>query len=82
MTTFDRFLSVICADPIDHGLNAADRVNSMESIKQKGIGMTICLCAYVRHRSEEDVFLQIRKLFDAGSKVAIASDDPARMEDN
>ncbi|KUJ13895.1 adenosine deaminase [Mollisia scopiformis] len=67
---------------IDHGLNAADQDDLMNMIKEKGIGMTICPCAYIRHAPESEVFVRIRKLFDAGIKITIASDDPAYMEDN
>lgn len=70
------------AERIDHGMNAADRDDLMEVIKKKEIGMTICPCAYIRHASEDELFPRIRKLFDAGIKVTIASDDPAYMEDN
>jgi adenosine deaminase len=70
------------ADRIDHGTNAADRDALIESIESRGIWMTICPCAYIRHTAEEEVFPRIRKLFDAGIKVTIASDDPAYMEDN
>ncbi|KAG4439243.1 hypothetical protein IFR05_005281 [Cadophora sp. M221] len=70
------------ADRIDHGMNAADREELMSVIKQKGTGMTICPCAYVRHTAESEVFPRIRRLFDAGIKITIASDDPAYMEDN
>ncbi|KAE8442711.1 hypothetical protein EG329_002902 [Mollisiaceae sp. DMI_Dod_QoI] len=67
---------------IDHGMNAADQDGLMEMIKKKGIGMTIIPCAYIRHASEDEVFPRIRKLFDSGIKLTIASDDPAYMEDN
>ncbi|TVY44508.1 putative deaminase [Lachnellula occidentalis] len=70
------------AERIDHGLNAADHADLMENIKSKDIGMTICPCAYIRHASNEAVFPRIRRLFDAGIKITIASDDPAYMEDN
>ena len=70
------------ADRIDHGMNAADQDNLMTWIKEKDIGMTICPCAYIRHTPESEVFPRIRKLFDAGIKITIASDDPAYMEDN
>lgn len=70
------------AQRIDHGMNAADQSELMKIIKEKDIGMTICPCAYIRHTSEEEVFPRIRKLFDAGIKITIASDDPAYMEDN
>jgi adenosine deaminase len=70
------------AERIDHGMNAADDPDLMEMIKSKDIGLTICPCAYIRHASEDAVFSRIRKLFDAGIKITIASDDPAHMEDN
>ena len=54
----------------------------MESIKQNRIGMTICPCVSVRHTPEGESFLRIRKLFDAGVKLPIASDDPVYMEDD
>jgi len=70
------------ADRIDHGMNTADRDKLMNLIKVKDIGMTICPCAYIRHTPESEVFPRIKKLFDAGIKITIASDDPAYMEDN
>lgn len=75
-------IDVIGADRIDHGLNATDRDELMDVVKTKGIGMTICPCAYIRHTSEQEIFPRIRKLFDIGIKITIASDDPAYMEDN
>ena len=69
-------------DRIDHGLNVTDDDKLMGIIKEKGIGMTVCPCAYIRHTPVEDIFPRIRKLFDAGIKVTVASDDPAYMEDN
>ncbi|KZF22511.1 adenosine deaminase [Xylona heveae TC161] len=70
------------ADRIDHGMNATDRSELMGLIKERDIGMTVCPCAYIRHQPVVEVFPRIRKLFDAGIKVTIASDDPAYMEDN
>jgi adenosine deaminase len=70
------------AQRIDHGLNAADSEQLMELIASEGMGMTICPCAYIRHAGDVEVFPRIRRLFDAGIKAAIASDDPAYMEDN
>ena len=63
-------------------MNTADRDKLMNLIKVKDIGMTICPCAYIRHTPESEVFPRIKKLFDAGIKITIASDDPAYMEDN
>jgi adenosine deaminase len=70
------------ADRIDHAMNAADKPNLMKTIKDKDIGLTLSPCGYIRHSSEAEVFPRIRKLFDGGVKITIASDDPAYMEDN
>ena len=75
-------VKLIGAQRIDHGMNAADSDDLVEMIKAKDTGMTLCPCAYIRHTSDGEVFPRIRKLFDVGIKVAIASDDPAYMEDN
>ena len=69
------------ADRIDHGLNAAGSPEVIELICGKGTGMTICPWSYIRHQPVEEVFSRIRVMFDAGIKIAIASDDPAFMED-
>lgn len=69
------------ADRIDHGLNVTDSPELMETIREKGIGMTICPWSYIRHQPLDDVFKRIRILYDAGIKISIASDDPAFMED-
>lgn len=70
------------ADRCDHGLDAADSPNLIAAIAQKGIAMTICPWAYVRHMSEEHLFRSIRTILDAGIKLTINSDSPAYMEDN
>ena len=70
------------ADRIDHGLDAAELPELAELIKAKGIGMTLCPWAYVRHHKEENVFGYVRKLFNAGILVNISSDSPAYVESN
>ena len=69
------------AERIDHGLNAVDSPELMKLIHDKAIGMTICPWSYIRHQPMDEVFERIRALFDAGIKIAVASDDPAFMED-
>lgn len=69
------------AHRIDHGLNAAQRPELMQLIKQNGIGMTITPYGYTRHQPLDEIFSRIRALYDAGIQVAIASDDPAFHED-
>ncbi|KKY34517.1 putative adenosine deaminase 2 [Diaporthe ampelina] len=71
----------IGADRIDHGLNVVESADLMESIRSREMGMTICPWSYIRHQPLEEVFGRIRKLFDAGIRLTIASDDPAFMED-
>lgn len=69
------------ADRIDHGLNVVESADLMESIRSREMGMTICPWSYIRHQPMDEVFQRIRKLFDAGIPIAIASDDPTFMED-
>jgi adenosine deaminase len=69
-------------DRIDHGLDAAEAPELVEMIKAKGIGMTLCPWAYVRHHKEDNVFGYVRKLLDAGVLVNISSDSPAYVESN
>lgn len=69
------------ADRIDHGLNVVESADLMESIRSREMCMTICPWSYIRHQPMDEVFQRIRKLFDAGIPIAIASDDPTFMED-
>ncbi|KAK7423664.1 hypothetical protein QQX98_000854 [Neonectria punicea] len=69
------------AERIDHGLNAVQDQGLMHLIKKKGIGMTITPWGYLRHEPLDEIFPRIRTLYDAGIQIAIASDDPAYMED-
>jgi adenosine deaminase len=70
------------ADRLDHGLDAAEKPKLVTLIKEKGMGVTLCPWAYVRHHKEEDLFAHVRTLFDAGIKVNISSDSPAYVESN
>jgi adenosine deaminase len=69
------------AERVDHGMNATDSPELTKTIRDKGVGMTICPWSYIRHQPFHEVFERIRTLFDAGIKIAIASDDPTFMED-
>lgn len=74
--------STICGkglDRIDHGLSAADDPELIALIAKRELGMTICPHAYNRRWPDEMVFPLIRRLFDAGIKVTINSDDPTYM---
>ena len=66
-------------DRIDHGLNAAEKPELVDLIKGKRLGMTLCPHAYHRRNSTDYVFPLIRRLFDAGIKITINSDDPTYM---
>jgi len=69
------------AQRIDHGINAAERQGLIDLIKERGVGMTICPCAYLRHQAPDFIASTVRTLYDAGIQICIASDDPAYMED-
>jgi adenosine deaminase len=86
--THEHIRQVVCeigrtgADRVDHGLDVAEVPELVEVIKEKGVGMTLCPWAYVRHHKEENVFGYVRKLFDAGVLVNVSSDSPAYVENN
>jgi adenosine deaminase len=69
------------ADRLDHGLNAATDESLIDMIKTRKMGMTLTPYGYLRHRSADEVFDRIAKLYRAGVRIAIGSDDPAYMED-
>lgn len=69
------------AQRIDHGLNAAEKPELVQLIKERGTGMTICPCASMRHMAPGWIAWTVRVLYDAGIPISIASDDPAYMED-
>ncbi|KAI5308799.1 hypothetical protein KEM55_004841, partial [Ascosphaera atra] len=54
------------ADRLDHALNAAERDELISDIKGKGIGMTICPWAYLRHQPRRFIGERYRRLFDTG----------------
>ena len=68
-------------DRIDHGLNAAEDQSLIDMIVKRDVGMTICPWSYLRHTTFAELGPKIRKLYDAGIKISINSDDPAYMED-
>lgn len=68
-------------DRIDHGLNAAEKPELIELVRSRDLGMTLCPHAYNRRNSPGYVFPLVRRLFDAGIKITINSDDPTYMHD-
>ncbi|KIW35454.1 adenosine deaminase [Cladophialophora immunda] len=70
------------ADRIDHGTSAADDPELIEMIKQRGLGLTLCPCAYLRYYTSESTFGKISLLHEAGVKFMIGSDDPAYMDNS
>ncbi|KAI1338455.1 putative adenosine deaminase [Xylariaceae sp. FL0016] len=69
------------AERIDHGLNAVDDPELMRGLVERGIGLTLCPHAYHRRQKTEVLFPKIRKLWEAGVKFCLNSDDPAYMHD-
>ncbi|KAI5300938.1 hypothetical protein KEM56_002083 [Ascosphaera pollenicola] len=73
-------LATTGSERIDHGLNAAEKPELMELIKEKGTGMTVCPWAYLRHQPPAFTGERYRTLYDAGIPVTTASDDPGYMD--
>ncbi|KAF7585172.1 hypothetical protein BBP40_011897 [Aspergillus hancockii] len=69
----------ICADRIDHGLNAIEAEELMAALRERDIGLTLCPHAYHRRQETEVLFAKIRRLWDGGVRFCVNSDDPAYM---
>lgn len=52
----------------------------MGVMRERGVGVTICPWAYVRHMEEGELFGGIKRLVEGGVKFCVASDSPAYME--
>ncbi|KAL2069973.1 hypothetical protein VTL71DRAFT_14653 [Oculimacula yallundae] len=70
------------AERVDHGLDVVESETLVRKIVEKGVGMTLCPWAYVRHHTEANLFSYVRTLMDAGVKICISSDSPAYVESN
>lgn len=66
---------------IDHGLDALDRDDLIQGLKDHNIGLTLCPHAYHRRTATEVLFPKLRALLDNGVKFCINSDDPVYMHD-
>lgn len=69
------------SERIDHGLDAEDDPKLLQGLKDRGIGLTLCPHAYHRRTATEVLFPKIQRLWDAGVKFCINSDDPVYMHD-
>ena len=67
------------ADRIDHGLNIADDDALMRLVNEKGLGLTLCPWGYTIYNTGRELWVDFRKLMEAGLKVTINSDDPPYM---
>lgn len=73
-------LAVAGADRIDHGLNVADKMELVDLVKERGIGLTLCPWAYLRRETYKSIADRIRLLVNAGVIVCISCDSPAYMD--
>jgi adenine deaminase len=69
-------LELIGVERIDHGVNALDDPALVETIRERGIGLTVCPISnhYVTGSMKAEA---IRRMLDLGLRVTINSDDPA-----
>ena len=69
-------LDLIRVDRIDHGVNALDDPKLLETIRERGLGLTVCPISnrFVVQSLTGD---EIQRLMAAGIKVTVNSDDPA-----
>lgn len=66
---------------IDHGLDALDKPELIEGLKERNIGLTLCPHAYHRRTATDVLFPKLRALLDKGVQFCINSDDPVYMHD-
>ncbi|MFF4987784.1 adenosine deaminase [Streptosporangium saharense] len=66
----------IGVDRIDHGVNALEDQALVETIRERGLGLTVCPISngYVTDSTKADA---IRRMLDLGLRVTVNSDDPA-----
>ncbi|KAI0477369.1 putative adenosine deaminase [Xylariaceae sp. FL0804] len=69
------------AERIDHGLNALDAPDLTAGLVARGIPLTLCPHAYHRRMATGVLFPKIRRLWEAGVKFCVNSDDPTYMHD-
>ena len=71
-------LDVLRVERIDHGIRAIDDAVLLERLARDGVTLTVCPLSNVRLCTVKNLSDHpLRRLFDAGVKVTINSDDPA-----
>lgn len=71
----DECLHLIQVDRIDHGVNAADKIELLEEVCDKDLGLTVCPLSMLAC-NQTAALDKIERLIKAGAKVTINSDDP------
>ena len=71
-------LDVLAVERVDHGIRAIDDPELIERLTKNGTTLTVCPLSNVRLRTVKALHEHpLRRLFEAGVKVTINSDDPA-----
>jgi adenine deaminase len=71
-------LDVLKVERIDHGIRAIDDPALVARLAKEGVTLTVCPLSNVRLRTVQTLTAHpLRKLFEAGVRVTINSDDPA-----
>ncbi len=69
-------VEVLALDAVQHGIAAADDPRLMESLARRGVTLNVCPTSNVRlSRTASIAEHPIRKLFDAGVRVTVNTDD-------
>lgn len=68
---------------IGHGIRAVEDAGLLEYLRREGICLNVCPTSNVRTRAVPSLEEHpVRRLFDAGVPIALASDDPALFKTN
>lgn len=73
--------TIIKADRIDHGLNAADKPELVQGLLDREIGLTICPWAYFRRWTYDGIKERLDIVKKEGVKMCISSDGPPYQDD-
>lgn len=76
LTHIHQCLHTIGVDRIDHGVNSLEDLSLCETIRERGLGLTVCPVSN-RFCAQSLTAGEIRRMLELGMRATVNSDDPA-----